>query len=202
MTLRALFSLACLVVLGPVWLSSCTLTATDVEPDLPAVPVNQANTVVYRLNGRPVVAHNYSDFATVVLLPFLGPGAGAAPVRATLQQDSTLAVSCVDAQNVVQPGFVQHGLTWQLPKFRGAGTYRSSPATTQFQLYSRDAADEKWQFGPVQSLAVPNPGAVVVTHWDPIARRIRGTFALRFAAVGTAPAADLTDGQFDVVLSP
>ena len=187
-------------VIGTLLLPACTLSADDVEPTPPAGPINQANTVTYYLNGQPVVAHNYTDLATAVLLPFLGPFGPGQPVRAQLQPDGTLSLSCVDDQNVVRPGFVQHALAWQLRGFGGVGRYAPLPAATVLRLAVRDAADTAWQPGPTQPLTTA-PAEVVITTWDPATRHLRGTFRLEFAAVSSAPAAIVTAGQFDLTLA-
>ena len=190
-------------LLGQSSLGSCTLTATTVEPDLPQDKVNDANTVAYLFNGQAVVAHNYSDLGTVLISPILSQfGGGGAPVQAALYPDGTLVLGCADTQNIVRPGYVQHGLAWQLPAFRGAATYQPAPAGTAFQTQTRDAADETWLRGPVQPLAAPGPNEVVITEWNATTRRLRGTFRLQFEAVGSTPAAEVRDGRFDLILAP
>lgn len=183
-------------------LTGCTLAATEVEPELPAAPVNQASTVTYRLNGRAVVAHNYTDLFSAIVFPFLGPFAPGPPVQGQLRADSLLTVSSTDAQNVVRPGYVQHSLAWQLPHFRGVRTYRLPPGAAVLQLRTRDAADETWLPGPAQSLDPRGEAEIVVTDWNPATRHLRGTFSLLFDAAGNAPAANVRDGVFDLVVVP
>ena len=202
---NAAFFLCSLVVasLSLGGLGGCTLTSTTVEPDLPAGAINESSTVAYLLNGQSVVAHNYADLSTLLLSPILSQfGGGGAPVQAALRPNGTLVLSCVDAQNIVRPGYVQHGLSWQLTAFRGATTYQPVPAGTVFQQQTRDAADETWLQGPVQPLARQAPAEVVVTEWDPATRHLRGTFHLQFEAVGSATAAEVRDGRFDLILAP
>ena len=182
-------------------LIGCTLTADDVEPVLPQVPFNGENTVVYHYNGRAVVAHNYSDFATALILPFLGPFGPGQPVQARLGADSTLVIGCADSQNVVRPGYQQHALLWQIPEFAGAGRYQATAVGTNFRVLTRDAADTEWLRGPNQVLAI-GPAEVVVTQWNPTTRQISGTFTLRFAAIGDVLAANLTEGAFDLKIRP
>lgn len=189
-------------LLGLASFSSCTLTTKTVEPDLPAGAVYESNTVAYLFNGQPVVAHNYSDVITQLIGPFLGPFGGGVPVQAALRPDGTLILSCVDAQNIVRPGYVQHGLSWRLTAFRGAAIYRPVPAGTVFQRQMRDAADQAWLQGPLQPLATQAPAEVVVKEWDPATRHLRGTFHLSFEAVGSTPASEVRDGRFDLVLAP
>ena len=182
--------------------SGCTLTTTTVEPALPQGRVNDSNTVAYLFNGQAVVAHNYSDLSTLLLNPILSQfGGGGAPVQAALRPDGTLVLGCVDAQNIVRPGYVQHGLAWQIAAFRGAATYQPLPAGTAFQTQTRDAADETWRRGPVQPLAAQAPAEVIVTEWNAATRQLRGTFRLQFAAVGSTPAAEVREGRFDLVLA-
>ena len=180
-------------------LHGCTLTSREAEPELPSLPVNQSNTVVYRLNGIPVVAHNYTDLATQLLLPLLGPFGGRLPVLAALSTDGTLTINCTDNQNVTRPGFAQHSLGLQLTQFRGVGTYAPSPVNTIFRKSIRDATDETWIFGPVQHLAAASPAEVIITEWNPTTRHLRGTFTLDFEAATNAPTAFVRDGQFDLV---
>lgn len=178
----------------------CSLTATDVEPDLPAGPVNGSNTVAYRLNGRPVVAHNYADVATAVILPWLSPIGLGQPVRALLLPTGTLTMSCVDAQNVVRPGFTEHFLTWQVHGFRGPGRYAAVPAATTLELRRHGGRDNPSQPGPVQPLAAAGPAIIEISEWNPTTNYVRGTFQLQFDAADTAAAASLTDGQFSLTL--
>ena len=190
-------------LLGQSSLVSCTLTATNVEPDLPQDRVNASNTVAYLFNGQAVAAHNYSDLSTLLIGPLLSQlGGGGAPVQAALYPDGTLVLRCADTQNIVRPGYVQHGLAWQLPAFRGAATYRAASVGTAFQTQTRDAADETWLRGPVQPLAASGPNEVVIAEWNPTTRRLRGTFRLQFEAIGGTPAAEVRDGRFDLVLAP
>lgn len=198
-----LICLLAVAILGLSGFSSCTLTATTVEPDLPQGTVNESNTVAYLFNGQAVVAHNYSDLGTLLIGPILSQfGGGGAPVQATLRPDGTLILGCVDAQNIVRPGYVQHGLAWQLTAFRGAGTYQPVPVGTVFQTQIRDAANETWLRGPVQPLATQMPAEVVVTEWNPTTRHLRGTFRLQFEAMGGTQAAEVRDGRFDLILAP
>ena len=182
-------------------LAGCTLTADDVEPALPQVPFNGENTVVYHYNGRPVVAHNYSDVASALILTFLGPFVSGEPVQARLGADSTLVIGCVDNQNVVRPGYHQHALLWQITRFGGTGRYQTTAVGTNFRVLTRDSADLQWLGGASQPL-VPGPAQVIVTQWNPTTRQISGTFALRFDATGNAPAANLTEGAFDLKIRP
>lgn len=182
-------------------LAGCTLTADDVEPALPQVPFNSENTVAYHYNSRSVVAHNYSDFATALILPFLGPFGVGQPVQARLGADSTLVIGCVDDQNVVRPGYQQHALLWQITRFAGAGRYQAAAVGTNFRVLTRDAADTEWLRGPTQPLT-PEPAEVVVTQWNPVTRQVGGTFTLRFDATGNAPAANLTEGAFNLKIKP
>lgn len=181
-------------------LHGCSLTAREVEPELPSLPVNQANTVVYRLNGIPVVAHNYTDLATQLLLPLLGQFGGQRPVMAALSADGTLTIGCSDDQNVTRPGYAQHSLGLQLTQFRGAGAYAPAPLFTVFRKSVRNANDETWLHGPVQRLAATSPAEVVVTEWNPTTRHLRGSFAVDFEATTGASAASVRNGQFDLVV--
>ncbi|GAB3867324.1 hypothetical protein GCM10028824_09470 [Hymenobacter segetis] len=177
-------------------LASCTLTADDVEPALPSVPVFQTNTVAYQLNSLPVVAHNYGSLISAVF----SFGSRSRPVDGFLYPDSTLVIGSVDDQNYIGPGAVQHGLEWQLLHFRGVGRYVAVPGHTFLQVDTRDAANKEWINGPRQPLAAQPATEVVVTAWDPTTQHISGTFSMRFAAVGSAPDADLRDGRFDLTL--
>lgn len=183
--------------------SSCTLTTTTVEPGLPQGRLNNSNTVAYFFNDQAVVAHNYSDLGTLLLGPILSQfGGGAAPVQAALRPNGTLVLGCVDAQNIVRPGYVQHGLAWEIAAFRGVATYHPVSTGTAFQTQTQDAANETWQRGPVQQLVPQAPAEVVVTAWDATTRQLRGTFRLQFAAVGSTPAAEVREGRFDLILAP
>ena len=191
------------LVVGPGWLSSCTLVATDVEPELPKTAVNQSSTIAYHFNGQAVVAHNYTDLGTLIVGPILSQfGGSVAPVQAVLRPDGNFTLVCVDKQNIVRPGYVQHGLTWQLAAFSGVGTYQPVPGTALCRIQTRDAADETWIQSPLQPLSAQTPGEVVVTGWNPATRHLRGTFRLQFDPVGNAPAADVRDGMFDLILAP
>ena len=195
--------LLAVALLGLGSFSGCTLTTTTVEPDLPQGRANDSNTVAYLFNGKAVVAHNYSDLITQIIGPFLGPfGGGGAPVQAALRPDGTLVLGCVDAQNIVRPGYTQHGLAWEIAAFRGAATYQPVPAGTAFQTQTRDAADQTWQRGPVQPLATLAPAEVTITEWNAATRQLRGTFRLQFAAVGSTPAAEVREGRFALILAP
>ena len=177
-------------------LSGCTLTADDVEPALPSVPVFQTNTVAYQLNGLPVVAHNYGTLISAIF----SFGSRSRPVDGFLSADSTLEIGAVDAQNYIGAGAVRHGLEWQLLHFRGVGRYIIVPGNTFLHIDTRDAANQEWITGLRQPLAAQLAAEVVVTSWDPATQRISGTFAMRFAAAGSAPAANLHDGRFDLTL--
>ncbi|MBH8569619.1 hypothetical protein KB206_12040 [Microvirga sp. STS02] len=177
-------------------LTGCTLTADDVEPALPSVPVLQTNTVAYQLNGLPVVAHNYSSLISAIF----SFGSRSLPVDGFLYPDSTVVIGAVDDQNYIGAGALQHGLEWQLLHFRGVGRYAVVPGHTVFQVDTRDAANKEWINGPSQPLAAQPAAQVVVTAWDPATQHISGTFTMRFAAAGSAPAADLQDGRFDLKL--
>ena len=177
-------------------LTGCTILADDVEPALPAVPVYQSNTVAYQLNGLPVVAHTYGTLISAIF----SFGSRSKPVAGFLYPDSTLVIGAVDEQNYVRAGSVRHNLEWELLHFRGAGRYRPGPAATFVQLDTRDAANSAWLSGPRQPLTAQPLAEVVVTDWDPATQHIRGTFALRLAAAGGAPAADLRQGRFDLKL--
>ena len=181
-------------------LHGCSLTAREVEPELPSLPVNQANTVVYRLNGIPVVAHNYTDLATQLLLPLLGQFGGQRPVMAALSADGTLTIGCSDDQNVTRPGHPQHSLGLQLTRFRGTGAYAPAPLCTVFRKSVRNADNETWLYGPVQRLAATSPAEVVVTEWNPTTRHLRGSFAVDFEATTGASAASVRNGQFDLMV--
>ena len=191
------------LVVGQGWLSSCTLVTTDVEPELPTTSVNHSSTVAYHFNGQAVVAHNYTDLATLVIGPILSQfGGGGAPVQAVLRPDGNFTLVCVDEQSIVRPGYVQHGLTWQLAAFSGAGTYQPVPNTALCRIRTRDAADETWLQSPLQPLSAQTPSEITVTEWNPTTRHLRGTFKLLFDAIGNAPTADVRDGMFDLILAP
>ncbi|MFC7669128.1 hypothetical protein ACFQT0_18560 [Hymenobacter humi] len=59
------------------WVVGCSLTSREVEPDLPTERISGGNTLVYRADGLPVVAHNDSSFGTIIGSIFGGKG----PVR-------------------------------------------------------------------------------------------------------------------------
>ena len=190
------------LVVGQCWLSSCTLVTTDVEPELPTMSVNQSSTVAYHFNRQAVVAHNYTDLGTLIIGPLLSQfGGGGEPVQAVLRRDGNFTLVCVDEQNIVRPGYVQHGLTWQLASFSGVGTYQPVPGTALCRIRTRDATDETWLLSPLQPLSAQTPGEITVTEWNPTTRHLRGTFKLLFDATGNAPAADVRDGMFDLILA-
>lgn len=173
--------------------ASCTFTATgEVEPALPSAPVYNSNTVVYKLNGLPVVAHNASS----VLASVFG-GNQFPPVDIHFEADSSLVFESADEQNERQPGRTLHALEWKLPRFRGVGSYRPAPAGTSFQLSTYNA-DRYPEAGPLLSLDPALPAEIVVTAWDAATQHVHGTFVLHFAAQNGAPAAALSEGAFDM----
>ncbi|WP_375417422.1 hypothetical protein [uncultured Hymenobacter sp.] len=172
-------------------LAACTLTSEEVEPALPQIPVHNSNTVAYKLNGLPVVAHN----AGSVLASIFG-GGRYPPVDVHFETDSSLIFTSADEQNERAPGLVVHALQWQLTRFRGVGSYRPGPAETTFQLYTYDAGRNTQPTGPVQQLDLSQPAEITVTEWNPATRYVRGTFRLHFAARNGAPAAALSEGAF------
>ena len=182
-----------LLLAGPLLLAGCTLAADDVEPALPAVPVYGTNTVVYRLNGRPVVAHN----AGTVISAVFG-GNRYPPVYIFFGPDSSLVFRSADAQNQGRDGSATHELEWALPRFRGLGRYRPDPAQTTFQRREPGYDSATAPYVAPQTLDGQQPAEVVVTRWDPATRQMGGTFVLHFAAQGAAPAAALTEGAFDL----
>ena len=175
------------------WATGCTLTADDVEPALPTPPVLGTNTVVYRLNGLPVVAHNYGSVLTSVF-----GGNRYPPVDVFFDLDSSLVVRSADEQNERRPGYVTHELEWVLPRFRGLGRYQPNPAKTTFRLLVRDNDNRFATPGPQQFLDSQKPAEVIVTKWDSTKRQVSGTFVLHFTAQNGAPAAALTEGAFDL----
>ncbi len=176
-----------------VWATGCTLTADDVEPALPTPPVLGTNTVVYRLNGLPVVAHNYGSVISSVF-----GGNRYPPVDVFFDPDSGLVVRSADKQNVQRPGYVTHELEWALPRFRGLGRYRPDAARTTFRRLMRDNSNGFTTLVPPQLLDSQQPAEVIITQWDSVKRQVSGTFVLHFAAQNGAPAAALTEGAFDL----
>lgn len=179
------------VLAGLSGLAGCTLTSEDVEPVLPAVPVRNANTVAYQLNGAPVVAHNGGGTLF---------GRGNESVYAYFEPDSSLVIESVDQQNPSVAGTALHDLRWTLPRFQGVGRYQPVPAQTSFQLIFQEGPRRFDVPGPVQPLDVSRPAEIIVTSWDPSTQRVQGTFVLHFAARDGAPAAALSAGAFDLRL--
>jgi hypothetical protein len=176
-------------------LSSCTITADDVEPALPAVPVYNSNTVVYRYNGLPVVAHNSISLIRAIFPIFSGP-----PVEAYFDADSALVFRSYEGQNFAEAGSVQHRLEWRLANFRGVGSYRPDTAYTTLQLYTRQTNNNDVA-GVLQPVSRQQPGTVSVTAYAAAQHKVRGTFVLHFPARAGAPEAVLTEGAFDLTLT-
>ena len=176
---------------------SCSLAGTDVEPGLPTGRISGGNTLVYRANDRPVVAHNDSSFGTIII-SVLG---GRQPVNGFLDANNVLTIRAVDFQNVGVAGQQQHTLHLVVPGFRGQGSYALAvPGTTYQEDPYTDArtlsTGQSVPFFPVASA----PQQLVVTVWDTTARRLQGTFRFTAAAPTTGQAVVLTDGRFDVLL--
>lgn len=177
-------------------LGSCSLTTKHVEPALPTGQVNGANTLVYRADGVPVVAHNYTTLFGVLLAIF---GDGRAVTGKLYTYDSTLVVRAADVQNTPPDGGRNHLLELALPRFRGVGAYAPLAATTTYRElpapYDAQVPSPAWPLAPAV------PAQVLVTHWDPATRQLQGTFSLAVAAPGAAPVA-LTEGSFDLTVDP
>lgn len=191
--MRFLFST--LAYLSALLLAGCSLSHTNVEPDLPNGQLNADNTLAYHINGQPVVAHNYSNLGTV-LLSIFGDGRSVVGKRFI---DSTLVIRGADGQNATPAGGKNHVLSLTLTKFRGQGTYRlSSPATTYQELaVPYDPAQASGR--PTFTVASAAPAEVVITSWAPTTRRLQGTFRLAVAAPDQS-AVTITDGRFDLVV--
>ena len=194
------FGRALLAALLPL-ASACTLTSTNVEPDLPSGQVNASNTVVYRADGLPVVAHNYADLGTVVAIFLFDPRG----VAGQLELDSTLTIRAYDKQNASVPEIQNHSIELTLLDFQGVGTYRlRTPGMTHslssYQLSTRqqnpNAPSATQTFYPVPT-AVPE---VTITLWDPATKHLKGTFSFTAASTTGAQTVEITDGRFDLVL--
>lgn len=181
--------------------AGCKLTTTEVEPALPAVPVNSSATLVYRANGQPVVANNSTNIGTFIAVFFGDPRA----VSAKLSAGNNLRLFASDVQN--QPaGYLTHSLMLELSGFHGLGTYSLLPATptaypaTYYQLTTYDNAghpvDHAEQY-PVASA----PAQVVVTAWDATTRHLAGTFEVSVAGPNNLQRPTrLTEGTFDLTV--
>ncbi|QKG51649.1 hypothetical protein [Hymenobacter sp. BRD67] len=190
-----------LCLAGPSVLLGCKLTSNDVEPSLPAVPVNNSATLVYRANNQPVVANNSTDFAKLIV-SFLGD---LRAVRAKWPTGGNLELFGSDIDN--QPdGYLTHSLVLELVSFHGIGTYSLLPTSPtsypasyyQLTTYSSTGSpvDHAEQY-PVISA----PAQVVITDWNPSTRHINGTFALDVAGVNNLQnPTHLTEGSFDLVV--
>ena len=192
--MRLAFSLP--IALSALLLTSCSLTSSDIEPDLPNGQLNADNTLAYYANGQPVVAHNYGNLGTV-LLSFFGDGRSVVGKRFV---DSTLVLRGADWQNATPAGGKNHVLSLALAKFRGQGTYRLSSPTTTYQTLAVPYDPAQASGNPTFTVASAAPAEVVVTVWAPATRRLQGTFRLAVAAPGQAGSVAITDGRFDLVV--
>ena len=181
-------------LLAGLLLAGCRLTATDVEPALPAGRVDSSPTLVYRADGLPVVANNSVNLGTI-LVAFLG---GRDAVRAEVGYDSTLSIFASDVRNL-PANYRFHNLTVTVPHFHGVGTYQLQPApnsydNTYFQVATYDSLGYA-SYHAEQYLAASPANQLVITAWDSTSRVLQGTFRLQVSG-GT----ELSDGRFDLDL--
>ena len=190
-----------LLLVGPLLLLGCKLTTTDVEPALPAVPVNDSATLVYRANGLPVVANNSVNIGTI-FLAFLGDSRA---VKAKWPgQGSSLSLVGSDVHN--QPGgYLTHSLNMELVAFHGAGTYPLLPTMaaypgTYYQLTTYNPTGNPLDHAEQYPVATA-PAQVVITDWNPGTRQLTGTFTLDVAGRNNPQApTHITEGGFVVVV--
>ena len=183
------------------WLSGCRLTSTEVEPALPPGQVNDSATLVYRVNGIPIVANNSVDIGTI-LVAFLG---GSQSVAARLTADSTLSVQGSDVNN--QPDrYPTHNLSLEIANFRGAATYPVGAAGpygyygTVFQVVTYDSVGHPFDHAEQYPVA-GTPNQVVITGWQPATRHLQGTFVLHVAGPNNAQKpTEISEGHFDVLV--
>ncbi|ALW86415.1 hypothetical protein AUC43_15775 [Hymenobacter sedentarius] len=173
----------------------CSLTSSEVEPNLPTGRISGGNTLVYQAEGLPVVAHNDSSFGTIISSIFGGKG----PVSGYLDFTNQLVIHGVDSQNPPAAGQKQHVLHLELPAFQGPGTYALGAPETFYQVSVFNS--DKRLDSPLTFYPVSAPGArVTVTQWDAASRHLQGTFSVKLVEQGTGQSVALTDGRFDLIL--
>lgn len=189
------------LLLAVLFLSGCKLTSAEVEPALPPGPVNGSATLVYRVNGTPVVANNSVNIGTI-LVAFLG---GSRSVAAKLTADSILFIQGSDINN--QPDrYPSHNLSLAVAKFRGPATYPAGTAgryasyQTLYQVVTYDSAghplDHAKQYPTADTL-----NQVIITEWQPASRHLQGTFVLHVAGPNNPQKpTEISEGHFDVVV--
>ena len=168
--------------------TGCTLTHDDVEPALPVGQVNGSSTMVYRVDGRPVVAHNYADLGTI-LISFIGDTRG---VSGKLSADTALTIRAADSQNFSKPGFQNHVLELVIPNFRSSGSYRLNAAgsrypRTAYQTITQTQAPQTLGNDPAFYPVPATAPEVVVRFWNPVTRHIKGTVNITVIARPEAP---------------
>ena len=180
-------------------LASCSLTSHEVEPDLPTGRISGGNTVVYRADGLPVVAHNDSSFGSL-LVSIISFGGDPRPVAGKLTAGNELLIRARDSQNAPVAGNKSHELYLVAAAFQGVGTYALAAPGSYYQ--------ETLQTGNVDNLPFPvtfNPTTsatpqLTVTEWNATTRHLVGTFAFTVTPPGTSQSVALTEGRFDVLV--
>ncbi|MBF9237982.1 hypothetical protein I2I05_11310 [Hymenobacter sp. BT683] len=175
--------------------AGCSLTTTEVEPELPTGRVSDGNTLVYRSNGVPVVAHNDSSLGTF-LTSLFGDNR---PVAGNLIGSNELIIRARDSQNEAVGGQTRHELHLALPDFQGVGTYFiASPYSYYQETIPTKSRNNQT---PPQTFYPTTAATVEVTEWNPTTRQLRGTFGCTVADTTTGQLVVLTDGHFDVIVN-
>ncbi|OGX88227.1 hypothetical protein BEN47_09050 [Hymenobacter lapidarius] len=176
--------------------AGCTLTTAEVEPELPTGRVSDGNTLVYRADGLPVVAHNDTSLGTI-LISTIG---GTRPVVGRLYAGTAVVIRARDSQNEAVVGQQQHELQLELLAFQGVGTYTVALPGSFYQASpypnNQQAPAAAQTYYPAGTAAA----RVVVTEWNATTRQLRGTFAFTATAPATGQAVALTEGRFDLIL--
>ncbi|GAB3310053.1 hypothetical protein GCM10027511_22920 [Hymenobacter humi] len=162
---------------------------------MPTERISGGNTLVYRADGLPVVAHNDSSFGTIIGSIFGGKG----PVRGYRDFNNELVIHGVDSQNQPATGRKQHVLHLELPAFQGTGTYALAAPGTFYQVSvfnSEKRLDSPQTFYPLSA----SGARVTITQWDAASRHLQGTFSAELAEQRNGQPLALTEGRFDLIL--
>ncbi|MDQ2772970.1 MAG: hypothetical protein M3Y54_20995 [Bacteroidota bacterium] len=178
--------------------AGCTLTSTEVEPDLPTGQVNGGSTLVFRADGLPVVTQNYTDIGTVLSSIFADPRG----VSGRLSAGNVLTIYAADIQNPISTTTNGHSLRLTLNGFHGTATYQLMGFDSDYQETTHYQSAQT-QFTILTFFPAPTTTPqVTVSQWDPLSRRLQGTFAFTAVANGSSQPVALTDGRFDVTIDP
>ena len=188
----ACFSLPIMSSLLLSLLVGCTLTSTEVEPDLPDGRANDSDTLVCHVDGLPVVANNYTDLGTIIVGILLDPR----QVVGKVDYAGTLTIRGIDAP----VGTKSHTIRLSLPKFQGLGTYVLQAPATYYQEYVKPATTSGSGTTLTFTLVPTVPAQVTITGWDTATRHLQGTFLFTVATAATAPNVVITDGRFDLTV--